>query len=83
MEIHHPNAHPLTEAEQALLDQFRQQLQERVAEGGLTGEDVRHMIGAMGGHQELGLAMIHALHEEVQTLLPGQSLLSFAWDEPK
>ena len=56
-------------AEQALLDQFRQQLQERVAEGGLTGEDVRHRIGAMGGHQELGLAMIHALHAE-------------GWDEP-
>jgi hypothetical protein len=44
-------------------------LQERVAEGGLTGEDVRHRIGAMGGHQELGLAMIHALHAE-------------GWDEP-
>jgi hypothetical protein len=80
MEIHHPNAHPLSDDQQALLLSFREKLQARVAEGGLTADDVRRILKAMGGHEELGVEMMRALNEEVRTLLPGQSLFSFNWE---
>ncbi|MEB3255541.1 MAG: hypothetical protein VKJ05_04040 [Synechococcaceae cyanobacterium] len=80
MEVHHPHAHPLSDDEQALLVRFREKLQARVAQGGLTADDVRRILKAMGGHEELGVEMMRALNEEVRTLLPGQSLFSFTWE---
>jgi hypothetical protein len=51
--------------------------------GGLAGEDVRHIVAAMKGHPDLGMALLEALQAEAQSLLPGQRLLTFAEDEPE
>jgi hypothetical protein len=44
---------------------------------------VRHIVAAMKGHQDLGMALLEALQAEAQSLLPRQRLLTFAEDEPE
>lgn len=50
MEINHPNQKPLTPEEQALLDEFRAKLRERVLSVGLTSDDVRRIVESMRAH---------------------------------
>ncbi|MCP9773058.1 hypothetical protein KBY66_10530 [Synechococcus sp. Tobar12-5m-g] len=81
MEIDHPGAKPLTEEEQALLEQFRTRMHERrISTTGLTADDIRHIVAGIRSHPHASVEVIRILREEVQAILPGQRLLTFDWD---
>lgn len=80
VQVDHPGSHPLSQAEQALLETFRTRLHERVSSVGLTVDDVRHLLKAMRSHPEASVEVIRIMREEASTLMPGQSLFSFDWD---
>lgn len=80
MEINRPGAHPLGPEQQALLDQFRTRLQERVTTVGLTPDDVERLVKEIRQHPDISLELLEELRAESARLLPGQRLLSFDWD---
>ncbi len=80
MEVNHPGAKPLTPEQQALLDKFRQRLQERVETVGLTSDDVRSIIEGMRRHPDASVEAVRILMEEARALLPGQRLVTFDWE---
>ncbi|MEB3199625.1 MAG: hypothetical protein VKK62_03725 [Synechococcaceae cyanobacterium] len=79
MEIQHPGAEPLSSAQQELLASFRQDLDRRGCEGGLTPEEVRRLVQELRAHPEISVALVTALMEEVHSRFPGHQLLSFDW----
>lgn len=79
MEINHPNQKPLTPEEQALLDEFRAKLRERVLSVGLTSDDVRRIVESMRAHPNASLKVIQAVLEEARALVPDRRLLRFDW----
>ncbi|MCP9818743.1 hypothetical protein KBZ18_04440 [Synechococcus sp. Cruz-9H2] len=80
MEINHPDRQPLTSEEQALLQEFRQKLNERVLSVGLTSDDVRHIVEGLRLHPNASLEVIQAVLEEARALVPGRRLLTFDWE---
>jgi hypothetical protein len=80
MQVDHPDARPLSEAEQALLESFRVRLRERVGSVGLTADDVRHLVQAMHSHPEASVEVIRIIREEASAMLPGQHLFNYDWD---
>jgi hypothetical protein len=80
MEINHPGAKPLGPEQQALLEQFRARLQERVASVGLTPDDVQRLVKEIRQHPDISVELLRELRAESEKLLPGQRLVSFDWD---
>ncbi|CAK6693621.1 hypothetical protein VB734_05495 [Synechococcus sp. BA-124 BA4] len=79
MEINHPNQKPLTPVEQALLDEFRAKLHERVLSVGLASDDVRRIIEGRRAHPDASMEVIQAVLDEARALVPGRRLLRFDW----
>ncbi len=79
MEIQHPNAAPLSAEEEALLQEVRARFDARMASGGLSGDDVRHLQTFLQGHAHASAAVIGAIAEEARQRFPGQSLVNFDW----
>lgn len=79
MEIQHPNAAPLSPEEEELLSAVRERFDARMASGGLSGDDVRHLQDFLRGHPHSSAAVIGAIAEEARRRFPGQSLINFDW----
>jgi hypothetical protein len=80
MEINHPDRQPLTSEEQALLQEFRQKLNQRVLSVGLTSDDVRYIVKGLRRHPNVRLEVIQAVVQETRALVPGRRLLTFDWE---
>jgi len=80
MEINRPGAAPLGPEQQALLEQFRSKLQERVITVGLTPDDITRLVEEIRKHPVISRELLEELRIESQKLLPGQRLISFDWD---
>lgn len=80
MQVDHPGARPLNQAELDLLETFRKRLHERVSSVGLTVDDIRHLLKAMHSHPEASAEVIRIMREEASALMPGQRLISYDWD---
>ncbi len=80
VEINHPGAKPLSTEEQALLEQFRQRLHERVVSVGLTADDVRRIVEGIRSHPAASLEVMRLITEEARQRLPGGRMLTFDWD---
>lgn len=80
MEINHPDRQPLTSEEQALLQEFRQKLNQRVLSVGLTSDDVRYIVEGLRRHPNVRLEVIQAVVQETRALVPGRRLLTFDWE---
>jgi hypothetical protein len=80
VEINRPGAAPLGPEQQALLEQFRAKLQERVNSVGLTYDDVVRLVKEIRQHPDISRELLDELRIESQKLLPGQRLISFDWD---
>ncbi len=80
MEINHPGEKELSPEEQALVDQFRQRLHERVVSVGLTVDDVRRIVEGLRQHPSASRAALQVITEEARQRVPGGRLLTFDWD---
>jgi hypothetical protein len=80
MEINRPDRQPLTPEEQALLQEFRQKLNQRVLSVGLTSDDVRHIVEGLRRHPNASLEVIEVVVKEARALVPGRRVLTFDWE---
>jgi hypothetical protein len=79
MEIQHPNSAPLSPEEQQLLTTVRERFDARMATGGLSSDDVRHLQDFLRGHPHASTAVITAIAEEAERRFPGQRLINVDW----
>lgn len=80
MEINRPGVNSLSPSQQELLEKARQQLHERMLNGGFSGSDVKRIITALRNHPDMSTEVLQLIHQEAQQLAPGESLINFDWD---
>ncbi|MCP9932205.1 hypothetical protein KBY82_15595 [Cyanobium sp. AMD-g] len=80
MDIQHPSEDgPLSPDQILLLEQFRDRVEAKISNHGLTSTDVAELVKDLRGHPEMSRQMMAELTQELQRLLPGQRF-SFDWD---
>lgn len=77
MEVTRKEPRPLTPAEQAAMDQFRQRIHQLALHGGLTSDSLRNVVKAMKAHPEFSHEILHVLFEEMEQMdwIPPGTLL--------
>jgi hypothetical protein len=61
MEIHHPNAQPLTPEQEKTLAAFREKLNAMVGDGVLSADETRALLEEIRRHPEISVQMGEAL----------------------
>ena len=79
MEINHPNAGPLSEQEQKVLEHFQKRLESMVSSHGLTEGDVNELIRELRSHPLISSQLWQEAGTELTRLLPDQRF-DFEWD---
>ncbi len=80
MDVQHPSDDgPLSPQQIQLLEQFRDRVEAKISNHGLTSTDVAELVAELRGHPEMSRLMMAELTQELQRLLPGQRF-SFDWD---
>ena len=79
MEINHPNAGPLSEQEQKVLEHFQKRLESMVSSHGLTEGDVKELIRELRSHPLISSQLWQEAGTELMRLLPDQRF-NFEWD---
>ena len=79
MDFQHPWDYAPLSAEQAqLLAHFRERVEAKISNHGLTSTDVADLVKDLRGHPQMSRQMMAELSQELQRLLPGQRF-SFDW----
>ncbi|MBW4530165.1 MAG: hypothetical protein KME02_05675 [Aphanothece saxicola GSE-SYN-MK-01-06B] len=80
MDVQHPSEdRPLSPEQTLLLEQFRDRVEAKISNHGLTSADVAELVKELRGHPQMSRLMMAELSQELQRLLPGQRF-SFDWD---
>ena len=80
MDVQHPSDDgSLSPQQLQLLEQFRDRVEAKISNHGLTSADVAELVKDLRGHPQMSRLMMAELSEELQRLLPGQRF-SFDWD---
>jgi hypothetical protein len=80
MDVQHPlDDSPLSGEQAQLLAHFRERVEAKISNHGLTSADVAELVKDLRGHPQMSRLMMAELSEELQRLLPGQRF-SFDWD---
>ena len=80
MDVQHPlDQGPLSPQQTLLLEQFRDRVEAKISNHGLTSADVAELVKELRGHPQMSRMMMAELSQELQRLLPGQRF-SFDWD---
>ncbi|MEA5414993.1 hypothetical protein [Synechococcus sp. BA-132 BA5] len=80
MDVQHPlDQGPLSPQQTLLLEQFRDRVEAKISNHGLTSADVAELVKELRGHPQMSHMMMAELSQELQRLLPGQRF-SFDWD---
>ena len=79
MEINHPNAGPLSEQEQKVLEHFQKRLESMVSSHGLTEGDVIELIRELRSHPLISSQLWQEAGTELMRRLPDQRF-NFEWD---
>ena len=79
MDVQHPwDDAPLSAEQAQLLSHFRERVEAKISNHGLTSTDVADLVKDLRGHPQMSRQMMAELSQELQRLLPGQRF-SFDW----
>ena len=79
MDITHPGSQPLNEDQKALLEQFRNKVEVKITNHGLTASDVQSFVDEIKKHPDVSRELLEEVRSEVGRLMQGQRF-SFDFD---
>ena len=79
MDITHPGSQPLNEDQKALLEQFRNKVEVKITNHGLTASDVQSFVDEIKKHPDVSRELLEEVRSEIGRLMQGQRF-SFDFD---